>query len=75
MTMTYGADRLKTDLEKLGYEKLYLLKDSDDKSYVIIPDYVINLGRFKDIVIKLGIPAPDDYPRSVGPPECLHSRS
>lgn len=62
--MTYGVDRLLTDLQLLGYGT-EAMDGSDGNKFVVINKYEILLGRFAGRIIDLGIMATPDYPRSV----------
>ncbi len=63
--MILGPERLLSDIRLLGYvADLLMVKGSHH--YVILPSFEIPCGRFEGKVIGLGIPAPPDYPRSVG---------
>ncbi len=54
-----------TDISALGFEP-ELVSVNADQSFLIIRNYTIELGRFKDRIIDLGLPALTDYPRRVG---------
>lgn len=62
--MLYGAERLLSDLQLLGYDA-ELITDSNGNKYTVIHGYEIQLGQFAGRVIELGIMATPDYPRSV----------
>jgi len=64
--MIYGIYAFKADLEALSYPNLLTQKGSDHVDYLIIPSFVIPIGRFEGKVIDLAIPVPTDYPRTVG---------
>lgn len=68
----YGKERLFIDLQQLGHLVEYL-NDTKGNEFVVIRDYCINVGQFKDRIIDLALPAPKDYPRIVGP--CVHVKS
>lgn len=70
--MKYGAVRLIEDLEFLGYNVVAVEAPNGNK-YVQIDNYEVKVGQFKGRVIDLAIPAPDQYPRSVGP--SIHVKS
>lgn len=70
--MKYGTERLIEDLEALGYNVVPVVA-SDGKKFVQIGNYEVKVGQFKGRVIDLAIPAPDQYPRSVGP--SIHIKS
>ena len=71
--MSFGISRLVEDLNQEGFGEVIAIKDSNNLSYAFIPGYVIPAGTFKDKVIDLAIPAPDQYPRNYG--ACIHIRS
>lgn len=58
----YGAKRLTKDLEGLGY--IVEEKDVLNISYVVIPEYEVEVGRFQGRIIDLGIQATNDFPRT-----------
>jgi hypothetical protein len=62
----YGAQRLLADLTALKYTDVSLINDSKGLEYVKISKYEVQIGRFIGRVIDLAIPAPSDYPRTVG---------
>lgn len=68
----YGPIRLMEDLKILGYS-CELVVGSNGQKFVQIENYDINVGQFKERVIALAIPAPDQYPRTVGP--SIHIKS
>lgn len=70
--MNYGPDRLIQELKDEGYE-LELMKGRDNQDFVVIQSFLIPVGQFKGKVVDLGIPAPNDYGRSVG--ASIHLRS
>ncbi len=61
----YGPNQLIFELEQLGYE-VTLVNDPNNQPYVVIKDYLIELGKFAGRIIDLGIPATPNYPQSVG---------
>jgi len=60
----YGPDRFLDELTRLGY-KPELITAPDNNRYVILRDYVIELGRFTGRRIDLGLLATNDFPASV----------
>lgn len=70
--MIYGVERLKHDLESLGFEA-DLAKGSDNHTYVIITGFVIPAGRFMGRTVDVGIMGIPNYPQGV--PSALHIRS
>lgn len=68
----YGPSRLIEDLKILGYNG-FLVVGSNGQKFVQIENYDINVGQFKGRVVVLAIPAPDQYPRTVGP--SIHIKS
>jgi len=64
MMMTYGIERLVSDLRELGYE-VEQVTDADGNQFAVMPKYTIEIGRFAGRVISLGIMATADYPRTV----------
>lgn len=67
----YGPDQLIYELKELGYEPE--LVDSQNHLYVVIRNYVVQLGKFAGSIIDLGIPATPNFPQSVG--SSIHIRS
>lgn len=63
--MKFGAERLAADLRDLGYE-VEVVSDQNQHPFVLIRNFTVELGRFANCVIDLGIPAPPDFPRAVG---------
>ncbi|MFN0279337.1 MAG: hypothetical protein ACKVRN_12140 [Pyrinomonadaceae bacterium] len=64
MSVTYGAERLKSDLEALGF-KVTISNGSDSQPYVVVGGFEIPTGRFGGRVIDLGIMAVANYPQGV----------
>lgn len=64
MNMIYGAERLKSDLEILGF-RVAILNGNDDQPYGVISGFEIPTGRFGGRVIDLGIMAVANYPQGV----------
>ena len=60
----YGPARLLAELQSMGYDVSHVR--AGDLDFVIIREYEVQFGRFAGRVIDLGLPAPPDYPRSVG---------
>ena len=63
--MKIGIARLLEDLSLQGFENVTQM-DMSGISYAVIPKFLIPAGSNADRVISLAIPAPADYPRSVG---------
>lgn len=61
--MTYGPQRLISDLIGLGYQAE--LVNAGGIEFAIIRKYEVEIGRFRGRVIDLGIMATADYPRTV----------
>jgi hypothetical protein len=59
-----GADRMIADLLKLGH-KAEQRTSSDGQTFVVIPSYTVELGRFAGREIGLGLLAQPDFPRTV----------
>jgi hypothetical protein len=68
----YGPSRLTEDLQNLGYS-INSISASNGKDFVQIENYKVKTGRFEGRVIDLAIPAPNEYPRTVGP--SIHIKS
>ena len=69
--MSYGIDRLVAEIAALGYESVHKTEvrpagSTEALHFGVIPDYEVQVGRFVGRVIALGVPAPADFPRSVG---------
>lgn len=64
MSIIYGAERLKSDLETLGFH-VAILNGSDGQPYGIISGFEIPTGRFGGRIIDLGIMAVANYPQGV----------
>ena len=69
--MITGPIRLSEELTQLGY--LNTVVNGGGQSFVVIESFNISVGRFAGSQVSLGIPAPPDFPRTVGP--SLHVRS
>lgn len=63
--MKVGIERLIEDLAGLNFN-VSKVKDSNNQDYAVIDDFEIPAGTLAGRIIKLGIPAPTDYPRSFG---------
>lgn len=61
----FGVDRFTKDLASLGYKDIEVIKDVKNLHYIILKNYEIDSGRFINNCIQLGIPVPNDYPRSL----------
>lgn len=69
--MSYGIDRLVAEIAASGYESVHKTEvkpagSTEVLHFAVIPDYEVQVGRFAGRVIALGLPAPADFPRSVG---------
>ncbi len=64
MNIIYGAERLKSDLETLGFD-VAILNGNDGQRYGVISGFEIPTGRFGGRVIDLGIMAVANYPQGV----------
>lgn len=69
--MMYGPQRLLSDLRDFGYRAE--IADIQGNQYIVIRDYQIEIGRFKDQVIDLGVLATPDYPRTVASAIHIHA--
>lgn len=67
----YGPTRLLTELQELGYSAEIVR--CGDIDFAILRNYKIDLGRFADRTIDLGLPATQDFPRTVG--SSMHVRA
>ena len=70
--MTYGAERLLSDMLELGFDA-EILADSGGNKYIVIRKYEIEIGRFANRIIDLGIMATPDFPRSA--PSSIHIKA
>jgi hypothetical protein len=61
----YGPERLISELSALGYNA-ELVKGSDNNTFAVIPNFEVPLGKFAGRIIRLGILATADFPRTVG---------
>jgi hypothetical protein len=69
--VNYGIDRLIAEIAALGYTNVSKVRAAQPGStavfdYAVILDYEVQMGRFAGRVIALAVPAPADFPRSVG---------
>ncbi|MFI5161226.1 MAG: hypothetical protein ACHQHN_08105 [Sphingobacteriales bacterium] len=64
--MSFGAERMIEDLKSLGFDRASLIKDVENTTYALIPDYKIPAGSFEGTFVDLAIPTPSDFPRSTG---------
>ncbi len=62
--MSYGPDRLYQDLQTLGF-KVEKVTPAAGGTFAVLPDYLVEVGKFAGRIIDLGIPATADFPRSV----------
>lgn len=64
MSIIFGAERLKSDLEALGF-KVTISNGNDGQPYVVIIGFEIPTGRFGRRIIDLGVMAVANYPQGV----------
>lgn len=66
----YGVERLISELRALGYGATAVRGQQPGSTEIldfgVIEGYEVQLGRFVGRVIQLGLPAPPDFPKSVG---------
>ena len=67
----FGPERLLQELLEIGYAAEP--RRAGDLEFVVITNYLIQMGRFQDRVIDLGLPGTPDFPRSVG--SSIHVRA
>jgi hypothetical protein len=72
MSQQYGPHRLLSDLTVLGYSSS-LVQPPTGEYFVVLNDYVVELGRFAGHVIQLGLQATPDFPRTVS--AAIHVKS
>jgi hypothetical protein len=70
--MMYGAQRLISELEALGYT-VTLTPASDGTPFAVLQRFVVPGGRFVDRIIDLGLQATPDFPRTVA--SAIHVRA
>lgn len=70
--MSTGLDRLVSDLRQLGFEASST-KDTNGACFAVISGYTVELGRFANRVVDLGIPAPENFPEAFG--SSIHVRA
>ena len=63
--MTPAIQKFLEDLSAIGFTP-ELVTVHQNQQFAVLRDYTIDLGRFKDKVIDLALPALPDYPRRVG---------
>ena len=69
---SYGIERIIVDLQHLDYT-IDVFRNVSNIDYVVIRNFHISLGQFKDRSIDLAIPIPKDYPRTIG--SSIHIKS
>lgn len=69
----FGFDRLVSDLQVLGYDRVERMTGNRGIMFAVIRGYLVPVGRFSDRVIDLAIPAPADYPKTFG--SSIHVRA
>jgi len=62
--MSYGPDRLISDLQELGF-KVEKIKANDGTIFAVLPSFEVPAGRFVGRIVDLGLPGTADFPRSV----------
>jgi hypothetical protein len=60
----FGPGRLLLELKSMGHDASH--ERGGDLDFVVIRGYEVGFGRFAGRLIDLGLPAPPDFPRSVG---------
>lgn len=68
---TFGPDRLLAELRALGFSAED--RDAGGVRFAVLPEFEVACGRFAGRIIGLGIPAPSDFPRTVG--SAIHVQS
>lgn len=68
---TFGAERLIEELRALGFAAEDRM--AGGARFAVVPEFEVPCGRFAGQVVGLGIPAPSDFPRTVG--SAVHVRS
>lgn len=63
--MKIGIERLLHDLSEMGFEEVGT-RTKDGMGYAIISKFIIPAGKYVGRFIELAIPAPVNYPQSVG---------
>ncbi|MFT3693982.1 MAG: hypothetical protein QM831_12635 [Kofleriaceae bacterium] len=64
MSPIYGPQRLVADLVALGHEATLMILPAGEQ-FVVLPRYMVELGRFAGRNIELGLQATADFPRTV----------
>ena len=67
----YGLDRLVADLTAMGFT--VTPTQAGDLAFAVVTEFRVEFGRFAGRVIDLGLPAPPNYPISVG--SSIHVRA
>lgn len=62
--MIFGPDRLIGDLQALGFN-VQKVEVSPGITFAVLPEFMIETGRFQGRVIDLGLQCTADFPRSV----------
>jgi hypothetical protein len=65
VSVTYGPERLISDIASLGYDA-EIVKGNDGNKYAVIRNFDVPLGRFAGRIIDIGILATSDFPHTVG---------
>lgn len=60
----FGPERLKQDLEALEFD--VDMVTAGGQPFAVIKNYTVQTGQFEGRVIDLGIPAPPNFPQTVG---------
>ncbi|MGH7518852.1 MAG: hypothetical protein ACREOC_15535 [Gemmatimonadales bacterium] len=61
----YGPNRLVAELHALGHSRAAQVH-AENQTFVVIPEYEVQVGRFQGRIVDLGLPAVPDFPKSVG---------
>lgn len=70
--MKFGVERMVSDFRDLGHDAEAVV-DQNQQPFAVIRNFTVELGRFANRVIDVGIPAPPDFPRAVG--SSIHVRA
>jgi hypothetical protein len=70
--MKFGPERMIEDLGLLGFSGERAV-DTENHSFVVIRDFLIELGKFAGRRVDLGIPVPDNFPQGVA--AAIHVRA
>ena len=67
----FGPARLEQDLRDLGFE--VEMMTARGQAFAVIRNYEVQAGRFQGRTIDLGLPAPPNFPQTVG--SAIHVRA